>query len=66
MDDDRWKWQIRSYVLLPDCRLVKDLRTSHETADVAAVLDGNIQPFLEAALPFWQPRFPVRGRAVLE
>ncbi len=44
-----WGNQIRSYVLAP-YRLVKDLRTSHEAGNVDAVLDGDIDDFLEAYL----------------
>jgi peptide chain release factor 2 len=44
-----WGSQIRSYVLAP-YRLVKDLRTSHETGNVDAVLDGDLDPFIEAYL----------------
>ena len=44
-----WGSQIRSYVLAP-YRLVKDLRTSHETGNVDAVLDGALDDFIEAYL----------------
>jgi peptide chain release factor 2 len=41
--------QIRNYVLAP-YRLAKDLRSGYEVGNVDAVLDGDIQPFIEAYL----------------
>lgn len=41
--------QMRTYYLHPST-LVKDHRTSHETSNVQAVLDGQIDPFVEAYL----------------
>lgn len=47
--DVAWGSQIRSYVLAP-YQLVKDERTKHETGNVAAVLDGDLDKFMEAYL----------------
>ena len=41
-----WGSQIRSYVFCP-YTLVKDHRTGFENANIADVMDGNIQPFIE-------------------
>ncbi|WP_156413901.1 MULTISPECIES: peptide chain release factor 2 [unclassified Guyparkeria] len=46
--DVGWGSQIRSYVL--DQSRIKDLRTSHETGNTQAVLDGDLDPFIEASL----------------
>ena len=47
--DIGWGHQIRSYVLQP-YQMVKDLRTGVETGNTGAVLDGDIDRFLAAAL----------------
>jgi peptide chain release factor 2 len=47
--DIGWGHQIRSYVLAP-YQLAKDLRTGYETGNPAALLDGNLDPFMAASL----------------
>jgi peptide chain release factor 2 len=52
MEDNKadigWGSQIRSYVL--DSSRIKDLRTGVETSNCQAVLDGDIDQFIEASL----------------
>lgn len=44
-----WGSQIRSYTLHP-YKLVKDLRSNHETSDAEGVLDGNLDAFMKSFL----------------
>lgn len=44
-----WGSQIRSYVLHP-YKMIKDLRTNHETGNVQAVLDGDLNSFIKSYL----------------
>ena len=44
-----WGSQIRNYVLHP-YKMVKDLRTNHESSNPNAVLDGEINPFIKSYL----------------
>ena len=49
MVEAAWGNQIRNYVFHP-YQMVKDLRTETETTDVSDVMDGNLNPFVEAYL----------------
>ena len=44
-----WGNQIRSYVFHP-YNMVKDHRTKYETGNIQAVMDGDLDPFIEAYL----------------
>lgn len=47
--DIGWGSQIRSYVFQP-YQMVKDLRTGEKTSNIQAVMDGALEPFIEAKL----------------
>ncbi len=44
-----WGNQIRSYVFMP-YQMAKDTRTGHETSDISGVMDGDLDPFMQAYL----------------
>ncbi|CAI8175695.1 MAG: Peptide chain release factor RF2 [Polaribacter sp. SA4-10] len=46
---NEWGSQIRNYVMHP-YKLIKDVRTAHETGNVDSVMDGNINAFLKSYL----------------
>ena len=50
--DISWGNQIRSYVFHP-YNMVKDLRTRHETGNTGAVMDGDLDMFIESYLQFY-------------
>jgi peptide chain release factor 2 len=49
VSDNGWGSQIRSYVMQP-YTMVKDHRTNEEVGNIQSVLDGNIDPFINAYL----------------
>ncbi len=55
-----WGNQIRSYVFQP-YQMVKDLRTGTETGNIQAVMDGDIDPFVNAWLRAGGPRTRAEG-----
>ncbi len=44
-----WGQQIRNYVFHP-YKLVKDVRTGVETSDIGGVMDGDLDPYIQAYL----------------
>lgn len=44
-----WGSQIRNYVMHP-YKMIKDVRTAHETSDVEGVMNGNLDPFIKSYL----------------
>jgi len=58
--DISWGMQIRSYVFQP-YTMVKDARTKTETGNIQAVMDGDIDPFIEEYLRFaWNKNRGIR------
>ena len=49
--DIAWGHQIRSYVFMP-YQMVKDLRTGYETSNIQGVMDGDLDPFMQAYLEY--------------
>ncbi|MGZ5383646.1 MAG: peptide chain release factor 2 [Acidimicrobiia bacterium] len=54
-DEAAWGRQIRSYVLQP-YQMIKDLRTNLEVGNVQGVLDGDLDPFVDAYLQWRRER----------
>ncbi len=62
MGDIAWGHQIRSYVFMP-YQMVKDLRTGQETSQIQKVMDGDLDPFIEAYLGWLAAGRPPRVKA---
>jgi peptide chain release factor 2 len=62
MGDIAWGHQIRSYVFMP-YQMVKDLRTGEQTSQIAKVMDGDLDPFLEAYLAWFAAGKPPRVKS---
>ncbi len=62
MGDIAWGHQIRSYVFMP-YQMVKDLRTGQQTSQIQNVMDGDLDPFVEAYLGWLAAGKPPRVKA---
>ena len=60
--DIAWGNQIRSYVFMP-YQMVKDLRSGLESSQVQAVMDGDLDPFMQAYLEWKLSGGPPRRSA---
>lgn len=65
MGDIAWGHQIRSYVFMP-YQMVKDLRTGCQTSQIAGVMDGDLDAFLEAYLGWLAAGKPPRVKVGAE
>ena len=61
MGDIAWGHQIRSYVFMP-YQLVKDLRTGQQTSQIQSVMDGDLDPFINAFLDWVAAGRPPRAK----
>ncbi|MBI5622596.1 MAG: peptide chain release factor 2 [Elusimicrobia bacterium] len=65
MGDIAWGSQIRSYVFMP-YQLVKDLRTGQQTSQIQNVMDGDLDPFVDAYLDWVAAGKPPRVKDAKE
>jgi peptide chain release factor 2 len=65
MGDIAWGHQIRSYVFMP-YQMVKDLRTGQQTSQIQSVMDGELDPFIQAYLAWQAAGCPPRVRDASE
>ena len=63
--DIAWGHQIRSYVFMP-YQMVKDLRTGYSTSQIQTVMDGDLDPYIQAHLSWKAAGSPPRNRDVDE